>query len=367
MKKYIWIGVIVFAVVVVSFLFKSNTQTGIIKIGMIIPLSGPAADYGVQMKGGAEIAKQELLKKGIDVNIVYEDSKVDPATGISAYRRLIDVENVNYMVSAFTRVSLPLIEMTAKDKMPMIMTIFAGNWDKTKSPYAIRFFPTPRQYVRGEDGANVLAGVKTASVIYVNDDYGKSVLNELDLFLTEKGITLLSKEGYTPSSSDFRTALTKIKPSNSDILSIISSSPVEISNIIKQAKEVGITAKVFDSSIALSNPNVYKNPANNVEGVITKATLAELKDKSPEVENFFTEYQKNNSKEAYWAALFGYESVNLVAGIDKNGGQTNLDKAVTSLKTLKTLFGDIAISDYQEINPVIINTEVRGGYLVPVK
>ncbi len=367
MKKYFWIGVIIIVVIVLGILFKGDKQTNAIKIGMIIPLSGPAADYGVQMKGGAEIAKQELLKKGIDVNIVYEDSKVDPATGISAYRRLIDIENVDYMISAFTRVSLPLVEMSAKDKMPIIMTIFAGNWDKTKSPYAIRFFPTPRQYVRGEDGANVLAGVKTASVIYVNDDYGKSVLNELEIFLAEKGITLISKEGYTPSSSDFRTQLTKIKPANSDIISIISSSPVEIANIIKQAKEVGITAKVFDSSIALSNPNVYKNPANNVEGVVTKATIAELKDKSVEAENFFMEYQKNNGKEAYWAGLFGYESVNLIANIEKNGGKNDLGKSVSAIKTLKTLFGDITISDYQEINPIIVNTEVRGGLLVPVK
>ncbi len=370
-KRNYWpliiVGILVVVVILIAVFSNKSKDISAIKVGVIIPLSGPAADYGVQMRGGAEIAKQELLKKGVDVNLVYEDSKGDPVTGISAYRRLVDVEKVDYIVSAFTRVSLPLIEMTAKDKVPMIMTIFAGDWDKTKSPYAIRFFSTPRQYVRGEDGSSVLTGVKTASVIYVNDDYGKSVLKELESFLAEKNIALLSQENYVPSTSDFRTYLTKIKFSNSDILSVISSSPVEISNIIKQSKEVGIKAKLFDSSIALSNPNVYKNPNNNVEGVITKATVAELKDKSPEVVNFFAEYQKNNNKEAYWAALFGYESVNLIDNIEKNNGRKNLEKAVLSINPLKTLFGDITISNYQEINPEIVNVEVKDGSLIPIK
>jgi len=367
MKKYIWIAVIVVVVIILGVLFKGPKQTNALKIGMIIPLSGPAADFGTQMKGGAEIAKQELLKKGIDVDIIYEDSKADPVTGISAYRRLIDIEKVDYLISSFTRVSLPLVEMTAKDKIPMIMIVFAGNWDKTKSPYVIRYYPTPRQYVRGEDGANVLSDVKTASVIYVNDDYGKSVLNELGIFLAEKGITLLSKEGYAPATTDFRTLLTKVKESNPDIFSVIASSPVEISNIIKQAKDMGITAKLFDSSSIVAIPDIYKNLNNNMEGVITKATFPELKDKSPEAEKFYADYLLANNKDPYYAGLFGYESVNLISNIEKNGGKNDLAKSVSAIKTLKTLFGDITISDYQEINPVIVNTEVRGGFLVPVK
>lgn len=354
-------------VIILGVLFKGDTQTGTIKIGMIIPLSGPAADFGEQMKTGAEMAQKDLLAKGISVNLVFEDSKADPALGVTAYKRLVEVEKIDYLVSSFTRVTIPLIEMTVKDKLPMIMTTFAGDWDKTKSPYAIRFFPTPRQYARGDNYLNVLNDTKSASSIYVNDDYGKSVQKELEALLVEKGVTLLTKESYVPSSSDFRTQLTKIKQSNPEVLSIISSNAVETTNIIKQAKEMGLNATLYDASIALSNPSVYKNPSYNIEGVITKAVLADLKDKSPEVQAFYAEYMKNTNKEPYWSAFFGYEAIKLIAVIEKNGGRTNLAKAVMSIQPLKTLLGDITISNYQEINPTVLNAEIRSGSLVPVK
>ncbi len=365
MKKTIWWAVGIVAIVIIAILLSSQKEptTKTLKIGMLLPLSGSAAQYGEQIKNGAEIYRKRLADEGRNIEIIYEDNKADPATAISAYRKLIDIDRVDYMVSAMTRATIPLIDLVKQDKVPMIMTLVAGDWDKAKTGYVVRFYPTARQYVRSDDENKVLNGLSSVGVIYVNDEYGQSVFREIQKFSVEKGFKIGIAESYLPNNQDYRLLLSKIKSAGIDLIMMISSSPVELSAISKQYKELGIKQKLFDASIGLSNPNVRLNNADILEGVVTRATEAELPDKDSSAEEFFIKYKDLYNKDPYFPGIFGYETINLINVIDLQESEDFIAK-ISDIKALKTIMGDLVVEDYQEINPSIYNAIIKNGKLI---
>ena len=73
-----------------------------IKIGALLPLSGPNAKYGEEIRQGIELAREELNSQGgingRNVEVLYEDDQADPKTGVSAIQKLIDVEGVHVIL-----------------------------------------------------------------------------------------------------------------------------------------------------------------------------------------------------------------------------------------------------------------------------
>jgi branched-chain amino acid transport system substrate-binding protein len=74
---------------------------GPIKIGAILPLTGSGASYGVWMKGGTEIAAEEINASGgiagRKLEVIYEDHAADVKR--SAMRRLVEVEKVPFTLT----------------------------------------------------------------------------------------------------------------------------------------------------------------------------------------------------------------------------------------------------------------------------
>ena len=80
----------------------SAAQT--VKIGNIIPLSGPSAPVGVQGKNAREMAVQEINAaggiKGRPIKLIVEDSEYRPQAGLDAATKLFDVDKVDAAILA---------------------------------------------------------------------------------------------------------------------------------------------------------------------------------------------------------------------------------------------------------------------------
>ena len=68
-----------------------------LSVGFIAPLSGPLANFGVDIKDGVSLFE----KNHEDFSVVYEDDTFDPKESITAYRKLRDVDNINWIVGPF--------------------------------------------------------------------------------------------------------------------------------------------------------------------------------------------------------------------------------------------------------------------------
>ena len=83
---------------VVFFRYSLDERQKPYKIASILPLTGKNGNYGMLIKNGLELAKEEINKnggiKGRSLEIIYEDDQADPKLAVSATEKIINFDNV---------------------------------------------------------------------------------------------------------------------------------------------------------------------------------------------------------------------------------------------------------------------------------
>ena len=83
-----------------------------VKIGVILPLTGEAATYGISDREGMLLAIEKINAEGgingRKVRLIVEDSEGDPKGGISAFRKLVEIEGVKVIMTELSSVSMAI-------------------------------------------------------------------------------------------------------------------------------------------------------------------------------------------------------------------------------------------------------------------
>jgi len=99
-------------------------QQAPIKIGAILPLTGSGASYGVWMKGGTEMAAEEINAgggiAGRKLEVIYEDHAADASKAVNAMRRLVEVEKVPFTLTSYSSPTLAVQPIGAQSKVLMM-------------------------------------------------------------------------------------------------------------------------------------------------------------------------------------------------------------------------------------------------------
>lgn len=93
----------------------------VIKIGAILPLSGPVAMFGDWARKGMEIALEDINLEEVKIEVLFEDSKLDAKEGIIAYNKLVNIDNAGLIISAKSSVSVPLIPIVREDEKVLLL------------------------------------------------------------------------------------------------------------------------------------------------------------------------------------------------------------------------------------------------------
>jgi len=335
-----------------------------IKIGAILPLSGPAAVWGESSREGMEIAREGLAAEGVDVVIIYEDSEANAAKGLAAYNKLKDLDNVDIVFSEFSRVSVPLVSLADDDKVPLIMSLVSADGVTEKSNYTFRYFTTASQYVDPHfEGRLNSDNYQTIGVIHLSDEYGESVAKWIRLRAAENGIEIVAEEKYDPGTLDFRTQLTKIKEKAPDAFLFVSATPTEVAGILKQARELQFASDIFEASSVLSASAARAAAGSAADGVYTNAYLFSLQLTGGD---FRSAYIEKYGKDPLFSAGLAYDAVNMIAKASdgkKISGQQFVENML-ALKTFDGTAGNVTIKPNREINPDLISVRIVNGTLV---
>src|SRR6185436_20734257 len=91
-----------------------------IKIGAILPLTGSGASYGVWMKGGTELAAEEVNAAGgiagRKIEVIYEDHAADASKAVNAMRRLVEVEKIPFTLTSYSAPTLAIQPIGSQNK-----------------------------------------------------------------------------------------------------------------------------------------------------------------------------------------------------------------------------------------------------------
>jgi branched-chain amino acid transport system substrate-binding protein len=364
-SKNKWVFALIMIILLAGIITYTNNpkqqKDEIIKIGAILPLTGATAQYGESLRDGMELAKEELEKKGLNLEIYYEDSAGDPKQAVSAYQNL-KLKDTDIIVSALSRSSMALVPIANNDKIPLIMTVVSAKIEKT--PYVLRFYPNDTGYADAHFSVINTTKYKKISVLYVNDEFGISLKDAIKRNAKEKGIQVVYEEDFEPGTKDYRTILLKVKETNPDAVMVVGASPAEIIGPLKTMKELELNADFFEIATALSIKSVRSQ--TDTEGAYTTAFPFVLSKSGNE---FREQYTQKYGKEPFFAAPFGYDIVNLISQATKGkkvSGEELLNN-IYGLKTFNSSNEEIQIKENGEINPALYSVKIVKGELEEVR
>lgn len=232
-----------------------------VKIGVIIPLSGPVASMGEPIKNAIELqAYQNILP-------IFEDDPCDAKKAISAYQKL-KLENVKIFYAACSGSVMALAPLAAQNG-DLIVTAYAGSAEIRKTgTEVIRFIPDALSV--GEAMVKHISTLegKKIGLLHEEQDYAQSLANLLQENLGDK---ILTTEKYNANDNTYRTQITKLKFSGIDTLLFVPTSDKAAQLILKEMQVQNFTPEVISEVNTCDYP--FKPVDYGLHGVCWRATL----------------------------------------------------------------------------------------------
>ncbi|WP_405719865.1 ABC transporter substrate-binding protein [Streptomyces sp. NBC_01537] len=348
----------------------TKASTGPIKIAVVDAQSGQLSSLGDWEYKGAKLAVDEWNKKGgIDgrkIQLKLFDDQGDPTTGTNIARKLVSEKYVAMIGTAESAVTVAMGPVLQQAKIPNITSGQSDALVALKSPYLFLNGPTSTTY--DSTLAQYLVkdkGYKKIAVITNNGSFGKG---EHDAFLKAAkglGVSPSTDQVVTTDQKDFSAALTKIRSQKPEVI-FIGSEEVEAGLIVKQARDLGITAP-FAGAAPQGTP-VFLDTAGKaaVEGTIVSSPYLS-NDASDASKKFAAAYQAAYGKEAELHGAKAYDGANILLTALKTSKAATGEKLADAIRAThyQGLLGDF---QYGENGVGITRTSIgiiRDGKLVP--
>lgn len=209
----------------------------VVKVGNIIPLSGPSASVGEQGKNAREMAVEEInaaggIKSlgGAKLEMLYADSESKPEKGVAEAERFINTEKVNVLTGCWnSAVSYPTSAVAERYGIPFIVPVSVA--DKITEQGFKNVFRiaakdswwTRDQFAFLKDmGKEFNTKVEKLAFVYENGDWGKGFAGQWKALAEKGGYQVVLDEPYPSTSTDLSPVVQKIKRARPDVLMLVS-------------------------------------------------------------------------------------------------------------------------------------------------
>lgn len=327
MKK---VFAIVLAVMMVVSLFSGckpaetgGSASGALKIGMTGPLTGDAAEYGIAVKAGIEIAVEEInaaaeANGGMKIEFRGEDDMADGEKAVSAYDVLKDW-GMQIFIGTVTSGACNAVAPEAVEDNMFLLTPSASSIEVAKagaSTYQMCFTDPNQGASAAEVVKNNWANASVGIIYDSSDDYSTGLYEGFIAKAKELGINVVCETSFTKDTkSDLSTQVTQCKDKGADLIFL----PIyytEASQIVTYANKIGyepeyigcdgidgiLEVEGFDVSLAEGMALLTPFDANATDDA-TKSFVAKFKEKMGKEPNQFAADAYDCVKAVYQACV----------------------------------------------------------------
>ncbi len=292
-------------------------QAADIKIGVAAALTGGAAQYGVAIRNGFQLAADEINAKGgvngNKIQLVVEDEQGKKEEGINVFKKLIFQDKVLMVFGPTLSNSMFAAGPVANGAKTVVFgTSVTANGITDIGPYVFR------NSVMESDVLPVTVAtatkhykLKQVAVIYGNDDaFTKSGYDVFKKVLEEQKLPVTTTETYVKGDVDFKAQLTKIKASNPDAV-ICSCLAEEAANIMLQARGLGIKVP-FIGGNGFNSPKLFEISKLAGEGTFVGSPWSNT-NPAPANKAFVAAYVKKYNAEPNQFAAQAFDALHVAA------------------------------------------------------
>jgi ABC-type branched-subunit amino acid transport system substrate-binding protein len=334
--------------------YDSGATDTEIKIGNIMPYSGPASAYGVIGKTEAAYFNKINAEGGINgrkINFISYDDSYSPPKTVEQARKLVESDDVLFIFNSLGTPPNSAIHkyMNAKKVPQLFVATGATKWNDPKDfPWTMGWQPNYQSESRIY--AKYLLKEKPnakIAVLYQNDDYGKDYLKGLKDGLGAKAASMIvAEESYETTEPTVDNHIVKLKSTGADVFFNVTT-PKFAAQAIKKIAEIEWKPLHILNNVSSSIGSVMK-PAGfeNSQGIISAAYLKDVSDpqwnNDPGMKQFLDFLAKDfpEANKLDGSVIVGYAVAQTMVQVLKQCGDNltreNVMKQAASLKDFRT-------------------------------
>jgi len=352
------VGGIVFSVVVgtpalAQKKYDPGASDTTIRIGNIMPYSGPASAYSVIGKTQAAYFKKINDEGGINgrkIEFITYDDGYSPPKAVEQARKLVESDEVLLIFSPMGTPSNSAIQkyMNARKVPQLFPASYSAKWSDPKAYPWTMLLGTSYKTEGAIYSAYILREKPVAkiAILYQNDDFGKELLNGLKAGLGSKVSMIVAEAPYEVADPTIDSQIVKLRHSGADVMFSFGT-PKFVAQSIKKIGELGWKPMHFIPNVASSVGTVLV-PAGveNAQGVLSGTFIKDASD--PQWDNdpgmkayasFLAKYMPDANK-ADSLMVHGYLGAQLMVQVLKQSGDNltreNVMKQAASIKDFES-------------------------------
>lgn len=304
-----------------------------IKLGQIMPYSGPASAYGTIGKLHAKFFDMVNRQGGVNgrkVNLISLDDSYSPPKSVEQTRKLVEQDKV---VAIFNPVGTPSNAAIQKylntKQIPQLFVATGANrWnDPQNYPWTLGFNPSydleGRTYAQ-----DILANAPKAkiAVLYQNDDFGKDVLGGIKKGLGDKASMIVAEASYEATAPTIDSQIVTLKGSKADVFINIAT-PKFAAQAIRKVKDLNWKVRHYVVSVSTSigavlTPAGLENAKDLYSVMYLKDVTSKALENDPAVKDFLAfmknEYPEGNPKDG--SNIYAYVTAQTMMEVLKKCG-----------------------------------------------
>jgi ABC-type branched-subunit amino acid transport system substrate-binding protein len=279
-----------------------------LRVGFILPLSGPLAEFGWSIRNGVTLALQKDAELRRMFHPIYEDSRYDSKTAVSNFQKLRSVDRVQAVYVFGGPMSDTLAPVAERNSMPMFSTEYDVRYTRGKK-YVFRFANNAKDYAEALLTELRARKLRRFGIIKVENQYHNTLSEALIESLSE-GQEAKILFNFQPGDNDFRAVIAKLRAETFDALGVYLTPGMQHS-FFSQLKPTGLRYPLLGTD-SFESREENRGVEETVEGALFANSAV-----SQEFEN---EYQiRFNSRSQIVHAALAYEFTVLVGDLFKTG------------------------------------------------
>ncbi|MDI9371055.1 MAG: ABC transporter substrate-binding protein [Synergistota bacterium] len=336
-----------------------------VKMGLLVPLTGPAAADGASALASVQIALDQVNEAGgvlgKQVELIYYDDRADSKDAVALAYKLIEQDKIDAFVAGSyslpTRSVAPIFQ---EEEIPLV-SAYAIHPDVTRAG-DFCFRNGFLGFVEGKAAgyaAHKLLGAKRVALLTSDNDFGTTLVTGFKMYKDKYAddMEIVSEQTYPMSETDYKPYLSKIKEINPDVV-FASGYYFQTGPMLRQARELGIESKIVGEEGA-DSPKLVEIAGETAEGFHI-VTNFDRDDPRPVVQNYLKEYRERVKIEPDMVGASAYDAFMIIIKAMEAAGTTDTKAVRDAIATMKGYDGLTGVMDgFDEIGEVVKPVQVQ--------
>jgi branched-chain amino acid transport system substrate-binding protein len=325
--------------------FKAFGAVDSAKVGVILPMTGQTASFGMESLNGMKLALEKDSAKP-SLNLVVEDSQGNNSASVNAANKLISTDKVNVILGEVTSSNTIAISQIAQNsKVPLLSPAATNDTVTVGKDFVSRicFVDSFQGEVMAKFAGNSLKA-KTAVIFMDTDsDYSRGLKASFEKAFVAGGGKILNTLSYSQKDADFKTIILKARKEKPDVV-FVPGYYTQVGAILRQSNELKLSVP-FLGTDGWDSPELFKLAGKASAGHYVSSHFA-ADDKDPKVQAFVSDYKAKHKENPGAMAALGYDAALIMKDVLRRAGSTDALKirdAIAATKDFSGVTGNISI------------------------